>query len=1365
MLCFLLAAALSIIEINFESPIIPFGDLFDMTGNQFEIKNVDDFTGNYTVVYTINQSSKTYEYQLNLDSEPYFRAAGLDMDEDYENYFPRGSVSFDVKFIKNGVVEGIGNFTAFIALPIEVHKAVMEPKIIEYSPKTVLPIVINLTNYNPDHNSQIFLQSPRRRIGWPNNKSINYYFEHQKESTQGTTKLHSIKPSGHNYTLNLYVIDGTVQNSKTEFNIDYAVRKKMDINFVKHDKEFYYPNDESNLTFVFPILEEIDTWYTVYVNEKKSVLITNNKPFHISYQIPSTAELGDFQITYSVTVEDILKSENHSLTLKIRDKPVLTNIVNKETYLISETINILFDCIDHDSTDSFQIQYLMEDDAGYKNYGERVPREGDTTKMSFLVDKNKLKRGRNIFNLSVVDNYSIESDPISLLIMIVEPPTIIVSNNESFFIPGSKISPHIIITDLDEDENESISYYFDNDENSKKHLQSILIDSSTHVYNGDLQQIEIPSTARSGTINLTIVVTDRYNFTTNATLVLTIREPPVLTGENISEIKTPSSNATFTIKVEDHDENDYCDLFYHYDGIEEPVNVSRTSINQSTHQASVPVEIPLPEEYSGVFSITFYAIDSHNITSQNITLTVEIRNKPEISNIKHKEQYLMTDVFNITFDCKDKDPTDSFQMKYAIDDQNYNNYSGRVNRASEVTPLYIIIEKDKLHLGVNNISIIVEDDYEMTSNYLNITIHIVDPLVITGENISEIKTPSSNAIFTIKVEDNDENDYCDLFYHYDGIEEPVNVSRTSINQSTHQASVPVEIPLPEEYSGVFSITFYAIDSHNITSQNITLTVEIRNKPEIQIEKGIPQIVQRNEKYTISVKVTDNDAEEEFSFFINGKNYTKKFYSNSKETDADLDIQIPNNLLGETNIILKAVDKYGLQSEPVQLNFSIRSKPEIKINEGQRKRFIPGSTINLSVFIKDDDPGDNSTFIVKFLDKEFHFNDAFQTNESGANHNLSITIPSDVKGGNESIIVTAKDYFNLSSSDTTSIYIPTAPVIQYEGTDSNTTIPGNFARPKFLVSDKDGDKNITIIINLPDGTNISKQADCSRINEPELKCNNNPYEIDIKIPEDHPITKPYIINVTVIDSDGQGQNITAEIPFRNRAPQIEYTNKSELEKDNEYYQTRNITIKFRVKDSNFGDWANIYMKIYPDEKKLFNKVNIINKTKTGQNWTYFEFNLTIPSDYKDDDYNITLWATDKFGAESNSTYVMIKIRGSYAALAGNVDLRILVERRWIILVVVACIIAVILFIIFIIILLIRPEPKIKQVVKEPSEEIDRDDSGETISVHSDDMDDENPPPFGPHNLVPIDINEDDNEDSGESFSIHTDEIITNEIDLS
>ncbi|EAY20508.1 Bap-like [Trichomonas vaginalis G3] len=237
------------------------------------------------------------------------------------------------------------------------------------------------------------------------------------------------------------------------------------------------------------------------------------------------------------------------------------------------------------------------------------------------------------------------------------------------------------------------------------------------------------------------------------------------------------------------------------------------------------------------------------------------------------------------------------------------------------------------------------------------------------------------------------------------------------------------------------------------------------------------------------------------------------------------------------------------------------------------------------------------------------------------------------------------------------------------------------------------------------------------------CNEKDSVFNFSIPE-FTSDGEFPIIAVLNDTYGQSSTFPVKLDVMNYPPEVEIVNKEKIEKS-VFVQNETVIITYRIRDNNTDDSSKVYIAIYNNNSSKTDNNEPYIILETSKYWTEYNYSFEIPSNFSDGEYTFDIYLVDKNGKKSKISNALLKIDFSKAQ-DGSVNLFLIeVERKWIIIVVVSVIVMIVLLIVLIIIILLIPcgekeKQEMEEIGEEPEDWPSASDSGETVSIDSDEI---------------------------------------------
>ncbi|MEM2121311.1 MAG: hypothetical protein QXU20_01460 [Candidatus Woesearchaeota archaeon] len=825
-----------------------------------------------------------------------------------------------------------------------------------------------------------------------------------------------------------------------------------------------------------------------------------------------------------------------SKTMDVTD-PSGYPIVYYDIYVsVNDTLNITI------NKDNGLITFLPEDD----DFGEHL--------VQYLAKNNESCLGSKWITIVVYDRPNITSFyPYQTNISIYENSTQLFN-----------------VTVLDRNYENNLTYYW--------YLDNVLV-SNNNYYE------YTPDFCSFGLHNLTVIVNNSYNLTTNLTWnvnVLNVNRKPFFVGQIPNFTWNESTNLTNAFNLFDYfnDSDLYCgnnedNLSFNYTFLGEQQNISII-----IEEGNVSF---IPEKYwFGNRTIVFFAYDRYSDyeSSNNITLTVLFVNDPPIINYNNFSVFAYSKVERM-LNFTDYDlPYDNITFNYETLDyfpEFYMDSSGIIN----FTPITI---------GEHYVNITITDSFNASDSKV-IYIEVKNNSPPHFNEIPPNVTKYSNETFYYAVNASDENND-EITYFVESIE---NFPSLRINQTTGI----MNFSLTKCDSGNHTVTIIIKDVYN-ASNSSTFNFEVINIPEPPVLEDLSNMHTRiNKTFSILIKAQDNDLAcpgDNLNFMINSTYGGLFSITNINSTGNFIaNFSAYSETIGNYSINITVIDSYGLQ-DSVSINFSFTENHPPEINEDT---IIANASQNFTYILNISDY-DNDDLIINYYTEITNF----YMNEQGL---INFT-PLLNETGIHILYVNVSDSIVLVEKNITFIITtPNNPPI-LNVSDMNATAGINF-NYQVIAYDEDNDSlNFTYNFIGLEITNFFMNSS-GFINFTPLDSEVGVYSLNITVSDGKSNTSK-IINFTILWQNHNPQIIAY-------SPIIAETNESES-------LIFNVTIYDT--DLYFGDSINT---IWYVDGIGFNSTS----TFVIGNYTYAIFNYT-PGYCDSGNHNITIFAYDSYG---NSTY--------------------------------------------------------------------------------------------------------------------------------
>lgn len=1132
-------------------------------------------------------------------------------------------------------------------------------------------------------------------------------------------------------------------------------------------KDFYTPGESFNLTLIITDPDENENISGYYkfdfdpeheIQLDNPITLTNNKYEKIiNITIPSSITTNKTKLIFNATDKYALSVEE-SLDLAIHFIPNVT-ILGHSSFVPDKQSTVQLKIEDNDLPyDNFTIKYLLganaeltpieDDDSNTEETEEPISLRSISNsqfKRLSLETSSNIKEQTLLVNVSsdaapgltnltinVVDHYGLSSN-VTTSVTVKGRPEIQVEDFTSInYTSGSEFN--ISVTALDIDGDNTTVYLVSSPSNQ----------TLANVINGTTFNFtyHVPQDQGVGTINISLysvdtdgLISEQKNFT------IRIRSTPSFINCTLDkDVYNAGENYTITCFIKDDDDRDT--ITYGINNGTDFEKVGDVTITPDNHTKEIkfgPYLIPTNNEPS--ITKTLVIKDQYNFTSTKDYI-INLKNRPVIHYAyPDKDHYFRgetviikgnitddddTDIVNVTLNKygqpqilnTKKDQSSDFEFKFTLPDDAY----------------------------VGNVTFIISavDNFSIPAYPKEVTLQVYFTPILTVHENTTIFQPGENATFKLEVEEQEPSDYINLSYSYDGVDFKPLVHIDSFEPNKSIKDYEIELP-SDQFSGKLKVTFKAIDSHGL-QDNKSVEVEIRNKPVIQAEIKTPNVLPNNTA-TIHLNITDIDEDEQFNVTINGK----VIATLTKNGTTEVSFTPDNQTLGEHEIVITVIDKYGLGSDPIKLNYSIRAKPIVKFISDYQGRYMKNQSVTIEYNISDQDIPDSAKLVLKIGDSIFIVEPNTTTNPEFETKSFNITIPNNITNVTETLWLTATDQYGFESNIASSNISIVQPInITLSGDE--LPILGSTVKIYYTISEPNGNNSVNYSIKDTNGKIYDKNTIPS-IERGEFKSYFN-YTPDTE--------SEIIFHAEIEDQYHQKEDDKLKVIAKNYPPVLHVINGADIH-DKFIRRDANTSIIFNLSDPNPNDYSTVHVEFIGENGDKVVPPNITVAYATTPEGERLIINFTMTNEtHLGDQISITIYAKDQSGQESIRTTLTFKVfypenpanilgdeRGGFQTINRNL--------KFIIILIAAFIITAL---IIILILLIYPSRKAEEVDDEPivkDEEGDvelpsREDSGETQSVSTIDQD-------LSEGMAPAMVAADDqtDENSGETFTVDSEDV--------
>ncbi len=705
----------------------------------------------------------------------------------------------------------------------------------------------------------------------------------------------------------------------------------------------------------------------------------------------------------------------------------------------------------------------------------------------------------------------------------------------------------------------------------------------------------------SGNHNLTVIVNNSYNLTTQISwniTVVNVNRQPIFSGIIPNFTWNESTNLTNAFNLSNYfsDPDENCslnpdNLSFNYTEVQ---NIS-VLINQSNVSF-------IPDRYwFGTRIIVFYAYDNHGSYAQsnNITLNVTFVNDPPVLGYNNETLYAYAHLEK-NVNVSDPDlPYDSLSFSYQLLDtfpEFYMSSSGIINFTAQT-------------VGNHTVNISVTDSYN-SSDWKIVKFEILNNSPPKFNELIPNVTKYSNESYTYQVNASDP-DGDNITYNVSSNNE---FPSLSINSTTGL----MNFSLTKCDSGNHTVTVIIRDSLNATNQTSFLfeVINIPSYPSIaQITQNATRI---NKNFSMIITAYDDDLNcpgDNLNFTINST-YSGKFsiHNINSTNNYMANFTAYSNETGNYSILIRVTDSYGL-SDNVTLVFSFtQNHPPIIYDDV----IVANATMNFVYQLNATDQ-DSDDLIFNY---STNITD-FYMSPSGL---INFT-PLSNETGNHTLYVNVTDGVNTTEKNITfTIRLPNhAPALVID--DLNATAGVLFSY-QINASDVDND-SLSFYYNFIGTTLQSFQMNSTGF----INFTANASEIGV-----------YTLNISV--SDGELSNssiINLTVYWQNHNPTITYKSPSY---NNQTSENQLLLFNITVEDHDIYYGDNITVQWLVDGTSYQSSSYYFEGNTTTQTFNY------TPGFCDSGLHNITVIATDSLGNSTSYSWNISVINVNRAPYFGR-----------------------------------------------------------------------------------------------------------------
>ncbi|EAY17719.1 Bap-like [Trichomonas vaginalis G3] len=955
---------------------------------------------------------------------------------------------------------------------------------------------------------------------------------------------------------------------------------------------------------------EYDLEYYIYVNDlripkvftkpssnRKLLDDITDSHFNITFPAPSTPGNHTFIIkqSYKDAINSTVRTSSQA-TIAVRSPPVVDSVstpTNVESQATSMRLSVSY--TDLDAIDQLSLLYKFDSSSDYFMYGENLTITSQTGVLEVDIDlpTDRTLGSHKIF-VKLIDSYNYESNTDKYFEFFIrsKPVVTFISLDKEFYVPGDNFISQIKIEDIDSEDVERIEYKYDSE-------YVFLVDNVIPSENIVLPSIPISNTINTSSVTCFIRVTDKYGFSNEIQIDLTIHFKPKLSIEQIPEKVVPGKKFSVVFSVDDFDTDDVFKIYY-------KSSTDYNLVTEYTDQSTILVSVP-EDSKPGDLTVYFYCVDKYNLSSEEINKTLIVKGKPSVS-ITGPETKNVIPGNTITLKITVTDP-DEDKVKVFV--------NGTDTKIFNENEFDVIITIPEIH-GIYNISSNAIDEDGLVSDTSIYSFDVRDPPKIVSCKLDKkAYVVGDEFVPSCTFNDLDTDDYLRVYDNTTGDFEPIFVYVSMMQQTIEQQIKTYKIP--EDFEGdEFAVYIKCTDKYDFESNTMKISVYLKNHPQINNVRINKESYIRGDHIIIDGEASDEDENDVITvnLSVNNDVYSQIILANSSEKTFHFDVLVKDEYeIGFIDISLNSIDLYGLKSIPeINLSKPLYFVPIIKSLETVDQIYVsPSKTIKIKVSIEDLDINDSITVCYKReIDPEFNDLAVIKTREEI----FDIMIPEGTSSGPYNIEFKLFDSHDLMSNTKNIIVqvrippkitnVSSSKLIYTKG--ETIVVNGNIEDP-----DQNDEFNITIKIG---ELNNTKTIQSIGQNTPfSISLDDVPlgdYKAEIFVTDQSMFTsEPAPVDVKVRDAP----------KLTNITPKFEYFAKGDK-----------IIVSGKIEDEDQNDEFNVTMRI-------LNYNNTITVKSQGEITSFNISLLNVPLG----DYTAEIFAIDKSMFSSSKELVPIKVR--------------------------------------------------------------------------------------------------------------------------